>query len=71
LAIEKLKSHKSPGIDQIQSELITGGDRTIRSEIHELVISVIHEIVISVWNKYELREEWKVSIIAPMYKKGR
>ena len=29
LAIEKLKSHKSPGIDQIPAELIKAGSRTI------------------------------------------
>jgi len=33
LAIEKLKSHKSPGINQIPAELIKVG-RTIRAEIH-------------------------------------
>ena len=30
LAIEKLESHKSPGIDQIPAELIKEGGRTIR-----------------------------------------
>ena len=30
LAIEKLKNHKSPGIDQIPAELIKAGVRTIR-----------------------------------------
>ena len=30
LGIEKLKSHKSPGIDQIPAELIKTGGRTIR-----------------------------------------
>jgi len=34
LAIEKLKSHKSPGIVQIPAELIKTGDKTIRCEIH-------------------------------------
>jgi len=36
LAIEKLKSHKSPGIDQIQVEMIKAGGRTIHSEIYKL-----------------------------------
>jgi hypothetical protein len=36
LAIEKLKSHKSPGIDQIPEDLIKAGGRTIRSEIINL-----------------------------------
>ena len=55
LAIEKLKSHKSRGIDQIPAELIKAGGRTILYEIHELIISI--------WNKEELPEEWKESII--------
>ena len=62
LAIEKLKSHKSPGIDQIPAELIKAGGRTIRCAIHKLIISV--------WNKEELPEEWKESIIVPIHKKG-
>ena len=37
MAIEKLKRHKSPGIDQIPTELITAGGRTIRCEIHKLI----------------------------------
>jgi hypothetical protein len=37
MAIEKLKRHKSPGIDQIPAELIKAGDRTIRSKIHKLI----------------------------------
>ena len=36
LAIEKLKSHKSPGIDQIPAELIKAGGRTFCCEIHQL-----------------------------------
>ena len=55
-------SHKSPGIDQIPAELIKAGGKTIRCEIHKLIISI--------WNKKELPEEWKESIIVPIYKKG-
>jgi len=62
LAIEKLISHKLPGIDQIPAELIKAGGRTIRSKIHKLNIST--------WNKEELPEEWKESVIVPIYKKG-
>ena len=62
LATEKLKNHKSPGIDQIPAELIKAGGRTIRCEIHKLIISI--------WNKEELPDEWKESIIVPIYKKG-
>ena len=34
MAIEKLKSHKSPGIDQIPAELIKEGCRKNHSQIH-------------------------------------
>jgi hypothetical protein len=37
LAIEKLKRHKSPGIDQIPAALIRAGGRTICSKIHKLI----------------------------------
>jgi len=36
LVIDKLKSHKSPGIDQILAELIKAGGRSICLEIHNL-----------------------------------
>jgi hypothetical protein len=62
IAIEKLQRHKSPGIDQIPAEMIKAGGRIIRSEIHKLINSI--------WNKEELPEQWKESIIVPVYKKG-
>jgi hypothetical protein len=62
LAIEELKSHKSPGIDQIPAELIKTGEKTIRP--------VIHKLINSIWNKEELLEEWNESIIVPIHKKG-
>ena len=49
LAIEKLKSHKSPGIDQIPAELIKAGGSTIRG--------VIYKLIIAIWNKEELPGE--------------
>ena len=61
-AIKKLKSHKSPGIDQIPAELIRAGGGKLRCAIHKLISSI--------WNKEELPEEWKESIIVPIYKKG-
>jgi hypothetical protein len=55
MAIVDLKRHKSPGIDHSPAELITARGRTIRS--------VIHKLIISIWNKEELPEDWKESII--------
>ena len=62
MAIEKLKSHKSPGIDQIPAETIKAGSRTFRSEIHKFINSI--------WNEKEFPVEWKESIIVPIYRKG-
>ena len=39
LANEKLKSHKSPGTDQIPAELIKAGGGTIRCAIYKLIIA--------------------------------
>ena len=43
LDIEKLKSHKSTGTDQIPGELIKAGGRKIRYQIHKLIISIWNE----------------------------
>ena len=51
MAIENLKSHKSPGIEQIPAELIKAEGRTIRCAIHKLIISI--------WSKEEMSEKWK------------
>jgi len=62
LAIDKLKSHKSPGIDQIPAELIKAGGRTICLEIHKFITSI--------WKKEKMHEKWKESIIVPIHKEG-
>jgi len=51
LAIDTLKSHKSPGIDEIPAELIKAGVGTTCGEIHKLITSI--------WKKEKLPEEWK------------
>jgi hypothetical protein len=61
MAVVGLNRHKSPGIDQIPAEVITAGSRIICFEIYKLINSI--------WNKEELPEEWKDSIIAPIYNK--
>jgi hypothetical protein len=48
--------------DQVPAELIKAGRRTICSEIHNHINSIL--------SKEELPEEWKESIIVPIYKKG-
>ena len=49
LAINKLKSHKLPGIDQILAELIKAGGRKICLEFHKLITSI--------WKQEELPED--------------
>jgi hypothetical protein len=55
-----LKRYKSPGIDQIPAELLQAGGNTLPSEIHKLINCI--------WKKEELLEQWKESIIVPIYK---
>ena len=62
MAIEKLRSHKSPGIDKIPTELIIAGGRAICFEIHKLIISI--------WYNKEMPEEMKESIIESINMKG-
>jgi hypothetical protein len=62
IIIKKLKSFKSPGIDQIPAELIQAEGNTLRSEIHKLINCIL--------NKEELPEQWMESIILSIYKKG-
>ena len=60
--VEELKHHKSPDIDQIPSELMKAGSRTIHYEIHKHILSLC--------NKKELPVVWKELIPEPLYKKG-
>jgi len=61
LALEKPKSHKSLGIDQVPAELIMARGRT---NLHEM-----QKLIIFIWNKEELPEEWKELTTVPFYKK--
>jgi hypothetical protein len=62
MAIEKLKRYKSPGIDQIPAEFLKARGSKICSETHKLINAI--------WNKEELPELWKETIIVRVYKKG-
>jgi hypothetical protein len=59
----KLKLYKSPGSEQIPEELIQAGGETL--------VPVIHKLINSIWNKDELPDQWKGSIIVPVPKKGK
>jgi hypothetical protein len=60
IAIGKLKSYKYPGTDNILAELIKAGGETLYSEIHRLICCI--------WKKEELPQQWKESIVVPIYK---
>jgi hypothetical protein len=61
IATGKLRSYKSPGTYQILAELIKARGETLYSETHRLICCI--------WNKEELPQQWKESIILPIYKK--
>jgi hypothetical protein len=62
ITIGKLKSYKSPGTDHIPAEFIKAEGEALCSEIHKPISSV--------WNKKELPQQWKESIIVPIHKKN-
>ncbi|KAJ4430447.1 hypothetical protein ANN_22663 [Periplaneta americana] len=62
IAIENLKKHKSPGIDQIPAEFMQEGGSALYSEIYKLVLAI--------WEKEIVPEQWKESLIVPIFKKG-
>jgi hypothetical protein len=57
-----LIKYKSPGSDEIPTELIQAGG--------EIILFVIHNLVNFVWNKEKLPDQWKEYIIIPVHKKG-
>jgi hypothetical protein len=62
VAVGKLKSYKSPGVEQSPAELIPTGGKTLRSEIHKLIKLKC--------NKEELLHQWKESVVVPIHIKG-
>jgi hypothetical protein len=62
VAITKMKKYKSPSSDQIPTELIQTGS--------EILLSAIDKLINSLWNKEELPDQCKESIIAPVNKTG-
>jgi hypothetical protein len=62
IAITKLQKCKSPGSDQIPACLIQEGGGTLVFEIQKLITSI--------WNKEELLDQWKESIILAISKKN-
>jgi hypothetical protein len=60
VATEYLKRHKSPGINQIPTEMIEIGGKMLCSDVQKLVNSI--------WNKEKLTQQWKEYIIVSICK---
>ena len=63
LAIDKLKSHKSPSIDEIPAELIKAGGRTIYLEIHKLPEEWKESIIVPIHKKGDKRDRREIKQI--------
>jgi hypothetical protein len=57
-----LKKYKSTGSNQIPAELIQARE--------EILLSAIHRLNTFVWNREEVPDQWKESIIIPVHKPG-
>jgi hypothetical protein len=62
IAFAKLKRYKTPGSDQIPTEMIQVQGEALQSEILKPINSI--------WSMEELPDQWKESIIVQIYKKG-
>jgi len=60
--INSLKNNKSPGEDNINSELIKLAGNHLATEIHKLIYNV--------WTKEKIPTDWNMEIICPIFKKG-
>jgi hypothetical protein len=61
IAIGKSRKFESQTSDQIPAELIKAGIETL--------LSGIYKPINSIWNKEELPDQWKESVIVPVHKK--
>jgi len=61
-AVARLKSFKAAGPDGIVAEVLKAGG--------EPVVEWIWRILQKVWNQEQIIDEWRTSIIVPLFKKG-
>ena len=61
-AIKNLKNNKSPGKDSILAECIKNGGI--------ILFEAIDQLIITIWREENIPDDWKVSIIIPIHKKG-
>ena len=61
-AIQKLKMHKTPGIDNITAE-------EIKAATEGAGLEVIYQLCLRIWEEETFPEEWRRAIIVPIFKK--
>lgn len=61
-AINKLKSQKAPGEDNVPAELIKHGGPELWNRLHRIIVKV--------WEDENLPEEWLMGLLIPIHKKG-
>ena len=60
--IQKLKSHKAVGVDEISAEILKwGGDA---------VGSWLYKIIVAAWESEQAPADWKKALIVPVFKSG-
>jgi hypothetical protein len=59
----KLKSHRSPGPDNVPTDLLKNGGVLRKSRIFKLILKI--------WKKEEMPKDWSEGIICPIFKKRR
>jgi len=60
--INSLKNNKSPGEDNINSELLKLAGAPLVTQIQQLIRSI--------WNNEAIPKDWNLAIICPIFKKG-
>lgn len=61
-AINKLKSRKSPGDDNIPAELIKAAGTGLWNRLHQIIVKV--------WTEEKLPDAWQMGLLIPIHKKG-
>lgn len=61
-ALKKVRDNKAPGTDGLWAELIKSGEKYLQQKIFQMVKRV--------WAEEIVPNEWKISVVCPILKKG-
>jgi hypothetical protein len=59
--IMALKNNKSPGVDEIQAEILKYGGEALREQVYRLIRDT--------WINESMPEEWSTAVLCPIHKK--